>query len=71
MSATVREAAFIDRASLCKRWSISRATTYRLERDGFLPRPLRLGRGIARWSLAEIENLERHAAEDRVQLRTA
>ena len=66
-AASLRAALFIDRSGLCERWGISRATSYRLERDGFLPRPVHLGRGISRWPLAEIEALERRAADDRVK----
>jgi predicted DNA-binding transcriptional regulator AlpA len=59
------ERAFLTRDGLCLRWGISRASSYRLERDGYLTRPVRLGRGIARWPLAEIEAIEQRASEDR------
>jgi predicted DNA-binding transcriptional regulator AlpA len=57
--------AYLTRDGLCERWGISRATSYRLEADGYLARPVRFGRGIARWALVEIEAIERRAAEDR------
>lgn len=47
--------AYLTREDLCERWDISRATSYRLEHDGYLTKPVRFGRGIARWPLAEIE----------------
>jgi predicted DNA-binding transcriptional regulator AlpA len=55
----------ITRDGLCIRWDISRATTYRYQREGYLPKPVRLGPGAARWPLAEIEEIERRAAADR------
>ncbi len=58
-------ALYLTRDDLCRRWDISRATTYRYEREGFLPRPVKLGPGSARWPLSEIEAIERRAAEDR------
>lgn len=57
--------AFITRDDLCRRWRVSRATTYRMQAEGYLRPPVRLGPGIARWPLTEIEALEQHAAEDR------
>lgn len=56
---------YLTRAELCGRLHISRATSYRLEREGYLPRPVRLGPAIVRWPIAEIEDLERRAAADR------
>jgi predicted DNA-binding transcriptional regulator AlpA len=56
---------FLTRDALCRRWGISRATSYRYEKEGFLPKALRLGPGSSRWPLAEIEALERRAAADR------
>lgn len=56
---------YLSRDGLCRRWGISRATSYRYEAEGFLPKPVKLGPGAARWPLAEIEALERRAAEDR------
>lgn len=56
---------FITRDELCSRWGISRATSYRLERDGYLRKPFRLGRGVSRWPVDEVEEIERRAAEDR------
>ena len=61
MNATIREAVYFDRASLFGGSGVSRATAYRLERDGTLPKPVRLVRRIARWTLAETDDLERHA----------
>jgi predicted DNA-binding transcriptional regulator AlpA len=61
--------AFLTRDELCTRWGISRASSYRLEADGYLARPVRFGRGIARWALAEIEAIERRAAEDRGEVK--
>jgi predicted DNA-binding transcriptional regulator AlpA len=62
MNATIREAVYFYRASLFGASTVSCAMTYRLERDGSLPKPVRLGRRIARWPLAEIDDLEHHAA---------
>jgi predicted DNA-binding transcriptional regulator AlpA len=56
---------YLTRDELCRRWGISRATSYRYESDGYLPRPVRLGPGASRWLRAEIEAVERRAAEDR------
>ncbi len=56
---------YISRAELCRRLGISRATSYRLERDGFLPRPVRIGPRTTRWSISELEVFERRLAEDR------
>lgn len=64
-TAVAAVALYIDRAGLCRRWGISRATSYRLERDRYLMKPVRFGRGIARWPLAEIERVEASAAADR------
>jgi predicted DNA-binding transcriptional regulator AlpA len=57
--------AYLTRNQLCRRLGISRATSYRLERESHLPKPVRFGRGVARWPLSEIEALERRVAEDR------
>jgi predicted DNA-binding transcriptional regulator AlpA len=57
--------AYLGRAALCARWGISRATSYRLQAEGYLRPPVRLGPGTARWPLAEVEALERRASEDR------
>jgi predicted DNA-binding transcriptional regulator AlpA len=59
------DAPFLDRPALCRRWGIGRATSYAMQRKGYLKPPLRLGPGVARWPLAEIEALEARAAEDR------
>lgn len=56
---------YLDRIELCRRWAISRATSYRLEREGYLPPPIRLGPSTLRWPVAEIEELEKRAAADR------
>jgi predicted DNA-binding transcriptional regulator AlpA len=64
-TAAADAAKFLTRLELCRRWRISRSTSYRLERTGFLRPPLRLGPGIARWALSEIEMIEARAAEDR------
>lgn len=56
---------YMTRDELCRRWDISRATSYRYEREGYLPKPVKLGPGAARWPIAEIEAVERRAAEDR------
>jgi predicted DNA-binding transcriptional regulator AlpA len=58
-------ARFITRSDLCSRWRISRATSYRMQREGYLRPPVKLGPGVARWSLLEIEAIEARAAEDR------
>jgi predicted DNA-binding transcriptional regulator AlpA len=57
--------AFIGRPDLCARWGISRSTSYELQATGYLPPPVRLGGGVLRWSLLEIERIETTAAEDR------
>jgi predicted DNA-binding transcriptional regulator AlpA len=56
---------YISRTELCRRLGISRATSYRLERDGFLPRPVRIGPRTTRWPVAELAVFERRLAEDR------
>lgn len=62
---TEAAALYLTRAALCRRWGISRSASYRYEADGYLPKPVKLGPGAARWPLAEIEAVERRAAEDR------
>lgn len=64
-AAVAAVALYLTRDELCRRWGISRATSYRYEREGFLPKPVKLGPGAARWPLAEIEALEKRAADDR------
>jgi predicted DNA-binding transcriptional regulator AlpA len=64
-AAVAAAALYLSRDGLCQRWGISRATSYRYEREGYLPKPVRLGPGAARWPLAEIEALEARAAGDR------
>jgi predicted DNA-binding transcriptional regulator AlpA len=61
----VNAPAYLTRAQLCRRWGISRATSYRYEREGYIPKPVRFGPGSARFPLAEIERVEARAAEDR------
>ncbi len=56
---------YISRSELCRRLGISRATSYRLERDGFLPRPVRIGPRTTRWPVSELAVFERRLAEDR------
>jgi predicted DNA-binding transcriptional regulator AlpA len=56
---------YISRSELCRLLGISRATSYRLERDGFLPRPVRIGPRTTRWPISELEVFERRLAEDR------
>jgi predicted DNA-binding transcriptional regulator AlpA len=58
---------YLTRADLCRRWRISRATSYRMQANGYLRPPVKLGPGITRWSLAEIEEIEARAAEDRAE----
>ncbi len=65
MTAATTAPTYITRGELCRRWHISRATSYRYERDGYLPAPVRLGPAVARWPLAEIERLEARASQDR------
>ena len=62
---TVSAPGYISRAELCRRLGISRATSYRLEREGFLPRPVRIGPRTTRWPVSELEVFERRLAEDR------
>jgi predicted DNA-binding transcriptional regulator AlpA len=50
---------------LCARWGVSIPTLRRWLRDGYLPKPIRLGRGALRWPVAEIEAIEQRAAADR------
>lgn len=56
---------YISRSELCRRLGISRATSYRLERDGFLPRPVRIGPRTTRWPVSELAVFEQRLAEDR------
>lgn len=56
---------YISRSELCRRLGISRATSYRLERDGLLPRPVRIGPRTTRWPVSELDVFERRLAEDR------
>ncbi len=60
-----RAARWIDRSDLCRRLGISRATSYRLEAAGFLPRPVRIGPRTTRWLISELEAFERRLVEDR------
>lgn len=56
---------YLTRTELCARWNISRATSYRMQAAGYLRPPVRLAPGVVRWALAEIEQIEARAAEDR------
>lgn len=58
-------ALFLTREELCQRWKIGRSTSYALQASGYLPAPVRLGAGVARFPLAEIERIETRAAADR------
>lgn len=58
-------ALYITRGELCRRWNVSRATSYRLQAQGYLRPPVKLGPGLARWPIAEIQEIERRAAADR------
>jgi predicted DNA-binding transcriptional regulator AlpA len=60
-----RAARWLTRADLCRRLKISRATSYRLESEGYLPKPVRIGPGTIRWSVTEIESFERRLLNDR------
>ena len=57
--------AYLTRIELCRRWGISRATSYRYEREGYIPKAVKLGPGAARWPVAEIVALEQRPAADR------
>ncbi len=61
----VSASGYISRSELCRLLGISRATSYRLEREGFLPRPVRIGPKTTRWPISELEVFERRLAEDR------
>ena len=58
-------ARFITRRQRAARLGISIRTDYRLESQGYLPRPVRIGPGLVRYSLAEVEAFERKLLEDR------
>lgn len=60
-----RAARWLTRSDLCRRLKISRATSYRLESEGYLPRPVRIGPGTVRWSITELESFERRLLDDR------
>lgn len=60
-----RAARWLTRADLCRRLRISRATSYRLESEGYLPKPVRIGPGTIRWSVTELETFERRILDDR------
>jgi predicted DNA-binding transcriptional regulator AlpA len=61
---------WLTRRDLCHRWNVSRATTYRMQAEGYLRPPVKFAPGIARWSLSEIEAIEARAAEDRIEDRS-
>lgn len=52
-----RAARWIGRSDLCRRLGISRATSYRLEAAGFLPRPVRIGPKTTRWLVSELNRI--------------
>jgi predicted DNA-binding transcriptional regulator AlpA len=60
-----RTARWLTRADLCRRLKISRATSYRLESEGYLPKPVRISPGTIRWSVTELESFERRLLDDR------
>jgi predicted DNA-binding transcriptional regulator AlpA len=55
----------VSREDLCAELGISRPTSYRYQRDGYLPAPLRIGPGIVRWRRADIDALLERLAADR------
>ena len=62
---------FLTRRAVCDRWNISRSTSYVLERQGYLPRPVRLGSGAMRFVLTEVEAAEKRLAADRPKARSS
>ena len=68
MSPRIVAAAFLTRGELCARWGISRATSYRMQRDGYLRPPVKFGPNVPRFPLAEIEKIEASASADRGQV---
>jgi predicted DNA-binding transcriptional regulator AlpA len=59
------EPKYVTRGALCSRWGVSRAWTYKMQQQGYLPLPVKLGPGVARWPLSEIEAIEAIASGDR------
>lgn len=59
------EGGYLTRRDLCDRFKISRATAYRWEADGYLPRPVRVGPRSVRWAASEISAFEARLAADR------
>lgn len=57
----------LTRADLCARLNISRATSYRLEAAGYLPRPVRIAPRVVRFLRSEVEAFEQRLAADRGQ----
>lgn len=53
-------AKFVSRADLCSRYGISRATSYRLEAEGKLPKPRLIG-CQNRWSLDALDAFDQAA----------
>lgn len=51
----VAVAAMLTRRDLCARLGIARATSYRLEKSGHLPRPVRIAPRVVRWLACEVE----------------
>ena len=68
MSPRIVVAVYLTRPDLARRWGVSRATTYRMQADGYLPKPITLGRGAPRWPISEIERIEASASADRGQV---
>ena len=44
--------------SVAKRYEISRASIWRLTKEGKLPRPVKLTNGTTRWKLTDLEKWE-------------
>ncbi len=55
----------VSRNELMQLFRCSRSTTYRLERMGYIPRPVKVGPGLRRWSREEILALQAKLAADR------
>jgi predicted DNA-binding transcriptional regulator AlpA len=64
MSALEQAPRFLSLTQLRTRWGISRASIYRWQREGRLPRPIRLGR-FPRWPVEEIAAFEAHLLAER------
>lgn len=57
--------ALLTREEICRELGISRSSSYRLERNGYLPPPLVIGPRTIRWRRADLEVLLERAAADR------